>query len=103
MTRKMDLSTWHTMPIGGVITEAGNSEEYDTGSWRALRPVVDMERCTHCMICWIFCPDSAVLAEDGRFVGFALDACKGCGICAVECPPKCIEMVDEGSFAEEGR
>ena len=98
MSEKMDLSSWQTMPVGGVITEAGNSAEYETGGWRARRPVVDMDKCTHCMICWIFCPDSAILVDDGRFAGFALPHCKGCGICAVECPPKAIQMVDEGSL-----
>lgn len=101
MGKKMDLASWRSMPIGGVITEPGNSVHYETGSWRSLRPVVDMVKCTHCMICWIFCPDSAVLVEDGRFLGFALNSCKGCGICAVECPPKCIEMVGEESFLGE--
>ena len=61
-----------------------------------------MEKCTHCMICWVFCPDSAILVEDMRFVGFALSHCKGCGICAVECPPKAIDMVSEDSVGTEG-
>ena len=102
MTNKMDLSSWQTMPIGGLITERGNSTEYETGGWRALRPVVDMEKCTHCMICWVFCPDSSILVEEMRFAGIDLAHCKGCGICAVECPPKAIEMVDEVRLREEG-
>jgi len=102
MTNKMDLSSWQTMPIGAVITERGNSTEYETGGWRALRPVVDMEKCTHCMICWIFCPDSSILVQDMRFAGFDLAHCKGCGICAVECPPKAIEMMDEVKLRGEG-
>ena len=102
MKDDMDLSSWRAIPIGGTITKAGNSVQYETGDWRALRPVVDMEKCTHCMICWIFCPDSAILVEDMRFAGFALTHCKGCGICAVECPPKAIEMVDEATLIEEG-
>jgi len=47
------------------------------------------------MICWVFCPDSAVEVEGMRFKGFDLTHCKGCGICARECPPGCIEMVEE--------
>ncbi len=102
MSKKMDLTNWRTIPIGGIIPDAGNSAQYETGSWRDQRPVVDMEKCTHCMICWIFCPDSSILVKDMRFEGFDLDHCKGCGICAVECPPKAIAMIEERSFVEEG-
>ncbi|MBI4200208.1 MAG: 4Fe-4S binding protein [Chloroflexi bacterium] len=102
MPERWEQESWEVLPPGGIIPEAGNSVRYETGSWRALRPVVDMEKCTHCMICWLFCPDSALLAEGGYFRGFALSHCKGCGICALECPPKCIRMVPEGSFAQEG-
>lgn len=82
------LLSWKQMPIGGMIVEAGNSQEYETGGWRTYRPVHDAEKCTNCLRCWILCPDSAVLVEDGKVVGFDHDHCKGCGICARECPPK---------------
>ncbi len=101
MSEKMDMSSWRTMPIGGIVTDPGSSTQYDSGGWRALRPVVDMDKCTHCMICWIFCPDSSIKAENMRFAGIDLDHCKGCGICAVECPPKAIQMVNEVTFREE--
>jgi len=88
------LLPWKDMPIGGMIVEAGNSDRYDTGSWRTYRPIHVAERCIHCLRCWILCPDSAVRVEDGKMVGFDYDHCKGCGLCARECPPKChaIEM-----------
>lgn len=87
--------SWKDIPIGGLIPEAGNSVDYETGEWRSLRPVIDLERCTHCMICWIYCPDSSILVEDSRVLGIDLKHCKGCGICAHECPPKVITMVGE--------
>ena len=88
------LLTWKEMPIGGMIVEAGNSQEYNTGTWRAYKPIHDPEKCVNCLRCWILCPDSAVIVEDGKQMGFDYDHCKGCGICARECPPKChaIEM-----------
>ena len=94
---------WKEIPIGGLILEAGNAEEYETGSWRTFRPVKDSEKCINCLTCWIFCPDSAILTKDGKQVGFDLDHCKGCGICAAECPPKvkAIEMVLESEFEEK--
>jgi len=93
-------ATWRELPAGGAILEPGTSQEYETGGWRAKRPMVDMAKCTHCMICWIFCPDSSILAGEGRFLGFDLLHCKGCGICAEECPPKAIQMEDETNFLE---
>ena len=86
---------WQEMPIGGMIVEAGNSDEYKTGGWRTYKPVFTEERCVSCFRCWIQCPDSAILVADSKVVGIDYDHCKGCGICARECPPKCqaIEMV----------
>ena len=89
-----ELPSWRDMPLGGIIFEAGGSHDYKTGGWRTYKPIHHPDRCIHCLRCWILCPDSAVLVEDGKMTGFNFDHCKGCGICARECPPKCqaIEM-----------
>jgi 2-oxoacid:acceptor oxidoreductase delta subunit (pyruvate/2-ketoisovalerate family) len=94
---------WKDLAIGGLIDEAGNAESYETGSWRTFRPVRDEEKCTNCLRCWIFCPDSAILVEDGKVVGIDLEHCKGCGICAAVCPPKihAIEMVKESDIEDK--
>ena len=92
---------WKDIPIGGLIEEAGCSIHYQTGGWRAFRPVRDAEKCIHCMICWVFCPDSSIRVENEKMVGFDLDHCKGCGICAQQCPKDCIEMVEESKFRED--
>lgn len=86
---------WREVPIGGAVLEPGSSESYHTGTWRSRRPRIDLERCSHCLLCWVFCPDGAILTEGGRVTGIDLDHCKGCGICARECPRKCIDMFDE--------
>ena len=99
-----DINSWKAeqFPRGAAIPEAGNSNDYITGGWRSERPERDPEVCTQCMLCFIFCPDTSVLVENGEMVGFDLDHCKGCGICAAECPSnpkfgrKAIEMVPEG-------
>jgi 2-oxoacid:acceptor oxidoreductase delta subunit (pyruvate/2-ketoisovalerate family) len=88
------------MPIGGLVLEPGNSVAYETGTWRTLRPIVDMERCSHCMICWIFCPDCSVVVEGGKLIEIDLEHCKGCGICAVECPRDAITMHEEIELRE---
>jgi len=89
---------WKDIPIGGMIVEAGNAVRYQTGEWRSFRPVVDQEKCTNCLTCWIYCPDSSILVEDEEMVGFDYDHCKGCGICAANCPFDAIEMREEALF-----
>ena len=95
------LPTWKELATGGVITKAGSSIEKKTAGWRTFRPIHDDKKCIHCMCCWIFCPDSAILVKDGKVVGIDYDHCKGCGICAHECPGKvqAITMIPENESA----
>jgi pyruvate ferredoxin oxidoreductase delta subunit len=93
-----DINSWKSdeFPLGACIPEAGNSHDYKTGGWRSERPWRDDERCTQCLYCWVYCPDSSVLVKDEKVYDFDLDHCKGCGICAQVCPQDCIEMFPEG-------
>jgi 2-oxoacid:acceptor oxidoreductase delta subunit (pyruvate/2-ketoisovalerate family) len=91
---------WHRHPLAATIPEAGNSQYYRTGSWRTFRPVIDTEKCNHCLLCWIYCPDSAVLVENEKVTGFDLNHCKGCGICVENCALKAISLVEEGQCEE---
>ena len=101
--RHQRLPGWRDLPRGGLILEPGSAQRYKTGDWRTLRPVRDAEKCRQCMLCWVYCPDSAVIVEDGKVVGVDLDHCKGCGICARECPPKAaaITMVAESELRDK--
>ncbi len=91
---------WKDIPRGGMILEAGNAATYHTGDWRSQRPVWDPEACTHCLFCWIYCPDSAVRVVEGRMTGIDLDYCKGCGICVNQCPKAgALKMVPEDTAA----
>ncbi|MGC9357682.1 MAG: 4Fe-4S binding protein [Anaerolineae bacterium] len=96
------LKSWQEIPMGGLIVEAGNAYEYETGSWRSFRPVVDQDSCTDCLLCWLQCPDASIKVEDGKMVGLDYEHCKGCGICAEVCPTSSITMHPESEFMEEG-
>lgn len=90
---------WTEMAEGCLIPRGGTAAANKTGAWRTgTKPVFYAGRCIHCLRCWIWCPDSAVLLEGEKVAAIDYDHCKGCGICAQVCPPKlhAIEMVAEG-------
>jgi pyruvate ferredoxin oxidoreductase delta subunit len=94
LSEKMKL-VWREAPIAGVIFTPGSSAEYRTGDWRvAKKPVIDQKKCIKCFMCWIFCPDVAIVRTE-KGVSEDYDYCKGCAICAQECPVHAITMVDE--------
>ena len=86
------MKGWREIPEGGLILEPGNSIKYKTGSWKSKKPVRDVEKCTDCFICWILCPDSAIIVENEKIKNIDYDYCKGCGICASVCPKEAITM-----------
>lgn len=83
------------LPIGGIIAKGGTAKNFQTGDWRSFKPVLNPQKCIHCLFCWVYCPDSSIIVNNGKMEGFLYEYCKGCGICADECPPKAIEMVRE--------
>jgi 2-oxoacid:acceptor oxidoreductase delta subunit (pyruvate/2-ketoisovalerate family) len=90
-----ELTTWQALPVGGVVSPA-EAERPHTGGWRTgLKPDADLSLCVNCLLCWLYCPDSAVELEGTTFTGFDLDVCKGCEICAEICPTHAIVMVEE--------
>jgi pyruvate ferredoxin oxidoreductase gamma subunit len=84
---------------GGIekVTQTGNSYLRHTGNWRTFRPTIDYAKCTNCMICYAYCPESAMsVGEDGR-VKIDYDNCKGCMICMTECPLRAVSQAREGA------
>jgi 2-oxoacid:acceptor oxidoreductase delta subunit (pyruvate/2-ketoisovalerate family) len=79
-----------------MVTDTGNSYARHTGNWRTFRPTIDYGKCTNCMICYAYCPESAMsVGEDGR-VKIDYDNCKGCMICMTECPLRAVTQSREG-------
>jgi 2-oxoacid:acceptor oxidoreductase delta subunit (pyruvate/2-ketoisovalerate family) len=89
------LRTWQELEPGGAVVRA-EAERVRTGGWRTgLRPEADLARCVDCLLCWLYCPDSAIVLDGTAFAGFDLDVCKGCELCAEMCPTGAIEMVPD--------
>lgn len=88
-------SKWNELPIGGVILDAGNAQDFKTGDWRSMRPVWLQDKCKQCLFCWAVCPDNSIGAEDGKMIGIDYDHCKGCGVCVHTCPFKALDFVVE--------
>ena len=90
-----ELTAWNGLPPGGIV-RPGGAPPLRTGGWRTgVKPVVTLDRCVNCLLCWLYCPDSAVKLDGTTFVGFDYDSCKGCELCSVVCPVDAIAMVEE--------
>ncbi|MDX1672954.1 MAG: 4Fe-4S dicluster-binding protein [Balneolaceae bacterium] len=99
-----DLKRYSDLAVGANI-EPGKTYQPHTGSWRmGTKPEVHLAKCVDCMLCWVYCPDTAVLVEEDSFYGFDYRYCKGCELCAEVCPADAIEMVaEEKDLPEFGR
>jgi len=76
--------------------KAGSLVEAPTGiTWRLRYPVI-AETCNMCLDCTLFCPDGAIVQQEGK-IDLKLNLCKGCGICANECKENAIQMIPEYS------
>ncbi len=65
--------------------------------WRNERPVIDLDACTGCLQCYLYCPDGAIYRRGAAAEPLAIDYdfCKGCGICAKACRFGAIGMIPE--------
>jgi pyruvate ferredoxin oxidoreductase gamma subunit len=86
---------YETQPVGGVIPNPGNTAWNDLSASRiGWMPVLDREKCIHCGMCDLVCPDFCLVwgdgAPGGTFVrelkGVDYRYCKGCLRCVESCP-----------------
>ena len=90
-----ELSSWRDLPAGGRVSPATAPQPH-TGGWRTgLLPEVELSACVNCLLCWLYCPDSAI-EVDGDVLGrIDYRYCKGCELCVEVCPVGAIAMVSE--------
>lgn len=88
-----------TQPAGGVLAAPGNTIWNDVSAARSgFLPVFNRERCIHCALCDLVCPDMCLVWQDGepggRFAreltGVDYRYCKGCLRCVETCPASCM-------------
>ena len=86
---------YETQPVGGIVPEPGNMVWNDlTASRIGLIPVLDREKCIHCGLCDLVCPDYCLTWGDGEeggkyereLMGVDYRYCKGCLRCVESCP-----------------
>lgn len=87
-------------------SEPGPGDAGKTGSWRVLRPIINLKVCIpaktgkkSCFSCWLYCPDGVITRTIPPTIDY--EYCKGCEICAQECPVNAIEMVPETELIKE--
>ena len=94
------LKSWEQLPPGGTVTR-DEAVHPLTGGWRTgVKPSVELSGCVDCLLCWLHCPDSAIVLDGEAFAGFDYRYCKGCEICAVVCPAEAIAMVPEETIVD---
>ena len=91
---------YRTAPLGGIILNAGSTAWNDLSTSRSgWLPVLDVEKCIHCGLCDVVCPDLCLVwtAEgDGpvpvatRLIGIDYRYCKGCLRCIETCPTEAM-------------
>ena len=88
-------------PIGGTILEPGSSIARDLSiSREGFLPALDLEKCVHCGLCDVVCPDLCFVwetEEEGavHLRGIDYRYCKGCRKCTEVCPTGALTEIRE--------
>ncbi|MDF2815652.1 MAG: 4Fe-4S dicluster protein [Paenibacillus sp.] len=105
---------YETQPMGGTITNPGNSILKDISISRAgMMPHFDDDKCIHCAACDNVCPDFCFVWDEladkkGRpqmfLQGIDYQYCKGCLKCVQACPTEALSSErEEDGYADQHR
>lgn len=105
---------YETQPMGGVITNPGNSILKDLSISRAgMMPHFAEDKCIHCAACDNVCPDFCFVWDElpdkkGRpqmfLQGIDYQYCKGCLKCVRACPTEALSHArEEDGYADAHR
>ena len=97
---KFNVPDHLVVPMGACIPAPVKEQRMMiTGNWRTERPVIDHEKCTLCLNCFIYCPDGTWhLDEKEERMVWNADYCKGCLVCVRECNVDALSAVSELDF-----
>ncbi|RXZ81836.1 4Fe-4S dicluster domain-containing protein [Paenibacillaceae bacterium] len=105
---------YNTQPLGGMITNPGNSILKDLSiSRQGMMPHFHEDKCIHCAACDTACPDFCFVWDEqpdkkGRLQmmlqGIDYQYCKGCLKCVVACPTEALSSEREtDGYSEKHR
>lgn len=104
---------YETQPVGGIIPEPGNMAWNDLSASRTgWLPVLEREKCIHCGLCDLVCPDYCLTWGDGEeggkfereLMGVDYRYCKGCMRCVESCPASAMtKKAETPGLAERTR
>lgn len=114
VARPQPLYGYLNAPWGGLVTNPGNAIRKDlSASRQGFIPHFLAEKCVHCGLCDIVCPDyclswEVVRGEDGpqkvHLRGIDYRYCKGCMKCVAVCPTEAlVEAREEEGYAQAHR
>jgi pyruvate ferredoxin oxidoreductase gamma subunit len=97
--------------LGGILSQPGNTAWNDVSAARSgFLPAFNRERCIHCALCDVVCPDFCLVWEKGeaggRFerelTGVDYRYCKGCLRCVESCPASAmLKKAETAAFVEQ--
>jgi len=113
---------YRNAPLGGAILRPGSTaSNVLSASRQGFAPKLNLDRCTHCGICDLVCPDyclvweaqdvSAENGQDGgawerqaaRLIGIDYQFCKGCLRCVESCTSGALTQEAEGSWVQKAQ